>query len=193
MPEQGSAQDHQNDEVQGGLNILDKKLIEVESWLSEYIILEKRIDALYKQSQRPHLREMFLKMGPKGDKNMAVDTDKVNVMGGHKPIPWMFNLEAVFAKVNEISDEIGESMKACAAQMQDIRCTVGMAGLDNEEALYVEQRYFLGMSVKEMERDGCRLTRLKEIKMSSLKKICAARSTTTVCDPKRPLTTNCVG
>lgn len=193
MREQGSAQDHQNDEVQGGLNILDKKLIEVESWLSEYLILEKRIDALYKQSQRPHLREMFLKMGPKGDKNMAVDTEATRVDGGKSPIPWAVNLESVLAKVKEISQDISDNIMDCVRQQMDIRCAVDQAGLTHEEYLYVEQRYFLGMSVKEMERDGCRLTRLKEIKMSSLKKICAARSTTTVCDPKRPLTTNCVG
>ena len=154
---------------------MDKNLVQVESWLSNYTILEKRIDALYKQSQRPQLKEMFLKMAPKGDKNMAIDTEAVSVSGGHKPIPWAVNLESVLSKVKEISDGISESMKACAAQMQDIRCAVSMAGLDNEEYLYIEQRYFLGMSVKEMERDGCMRTRLSDVKMSALQKIYDAR------------------
>jgi hypothetical protein len=50
-----------------------------------------------------------------------------------------------------------------------------MAGLTNEEQLYIEQRYFLGMSVREMEREGCRETRLREIKRSALEKIHLAR------------------
>jgi len=154
---------------------LTKELVEVERWLSEYTIIEKRIDALYKQSQRPHLRDLALKLGPRGDKNMAVDTEKVRVDGGKRPLPWYIEYERLYPKLKEVSEEISQEILACEHQLTDMRAIVRMAGLTNEEQLYIEQRYFLGMSVREMEREGCRETRLKEIKKSALEKICAAR------------------
>lgn len=158
---------------------MTNELIQTESWLAEYLILEKRIGALYKQAERPQLRDMFLKMAPKGDKNMAVDTDKVNVQGGNKPIPWAANLETIYAKVKEISQDISDKIMACVEQQTDMRCAVDRARLTHEEYLYVEQRYFLGMSVKEMERDGCMATRLKQIKRSALEKISVVRGNAT--------------
>ena len=150
---------------------MTKELIQIESWLSEYLILEKRIESLYKQAQRPHLREMFLKMGPKGDKNIAVDTDKINVQGGHKPVMWATNLEGVYARVKEMSDDITSKLQACLAQQAEIMSVVDSAGLDHEEYLYIEQRDFEGLSVKEMERNGCGETKLLQIKRAALQKI----------------------
>ena len=152
-----------------------KELVEVERWLSEYTILEKRIDALYKQSKRRHLRELALKMGPRGDKNMAVDTEKVRVDGGQRPVPWYITFEQLYHNLKEVSEEISQEILACEHQLTDMRSVVRMAGLTNEEQLYIEQRYFLGMSVREMEREGCRETRLREIKRSALEKIHLAR------------------
>lgn len=154
---------------------MDKNLIQTESWLSEYLILEKRIDALAAQAQKPGLLGMFIKMGPKGIKDMAVQTDAIHVDGGFPPLPWATKLESVYAKVKEFSEDISTKMMACVAQMTDIRCAVDRAGLTQEEALYIEQRYFLGMSVKEMERDGCGRSKLSDIKLSALEKISAVR------------------
>lgn len=155
---------------------MDKHLIETEKWLSEYIILEKRIDALYKQSQRPHLKELALKFAPKGDKNMAVDTEKVRVDGGHRPVPWVIDFEKLYPKLKEISDEITDQILECEHELADMRMVVGRAGLTNEERLYIEQRYFLGMSVKEMERDGVGRNKLADTKKSALEKIHKSRS-----------------
>lgn len=157
---------------------MDKSLIETESWLSEYRIIEKRIDSLYKQAQRPMLREAFLKMGPKGDANMAVDMGRINVDGGHNPIPWVVNLESAYAKAKDISDDIASKIEACLAQQAMMLLAVDRAGLTQEEHLYIEQRYFEGMSVKEMEREGCRHTRLVDVKRSALEKIYSARTQT---------------
>lgn len=154
---------------------MTKEQIQIESWLSEYLILEKRIDALYEQAQKPGMLGMFIKMGPKSTANMAVQTDAIHVDGGFPPLPWAINLETVYAKVKELSDDISEKIMACVAQMADIKCAVDRAGLTHEEYLYVEQRYFLGMSVKEMERDGCKRTRLGDVKESALQKIYQAR------------------
>lgn len=154
---------------------MDKHLIETEKWLSEYTIIEKRINALLQQSQRLHLKELALKLGPKGDKNMAVDTEKVRVDGGHRPVPWVIDFEKLYPKLKEISDEITDQILECEHELADRQIVVGRADLTNEERLYIEQRYFLGMSVKEMERNGCRETRLLQIKRSALKKIYDAR------------------
>lgn len=155
---------------------MDKHLIETEKWLSEYTIIEKRIDALYKQSQRPHLKELALKFAPKGDKNMAVDTEKVRVDGGHRPVPWVIDFEKLYPKLKEISDEITDQILECEHELADMRMVVGRAGLTNEERLYIEQRYFLGMSVKEMERDGVGRNKLADTKKSALEKIHKSRS-----------------
>ncbi len=154
---------------------MTNELITTESWLAEYLILEKRIDALYEQAQKPGLLGMFAKMGPKGIKNMAVQTDAIHVDGGFPPLPWAVSLEPIMADLQKRYDEISADMKACIAEMADIKCVVGQAGLTNEERLYIEQRYFLGMSVKEMEREGCGETKLLQIKRSALQKICDAR------------------
>ena len=154
---------------------MDKHILETESWLQDYKILEKRIDALYEQAQKPGLLGMFLKMGPKGDKDMAVDTDKVSVQGGHKPVMWATNLEEIYSKVKEMSDDIARKIQACLAQQSDMVQVVDSAGLSTEEYLYIEQRYFLGMSVKEMERNGAGETKLQQIKRSALEKISVAR------------------
>lgn len=159
---------------------MDKHLIETESWLQEYRILEQRIESLYCQAQRPQLKEMFLRMGPRGDKNMAVDLDRINVQGGHRPVPWAVNLESVCEKIKQMSEETMGKIMACLAQQNDMVLTVERAGLSHEENLYVEQRYFLGMSIKEMERDGCMETRLRQIKLSALQKIYDSRNRTMV-------------
>ena len=151
---------------------MDKNLIQTESWLSEYLILEKRITALYKQADCPYLKNMFLKMGPQGDKNMAVNIEQERVSGGSKAIPWAMNLEEIYAKVKEVSDDINTKIVACVTQQTEIRHAVAIAGLSHEEYLYIEQRYFLGMSVKEMEREGCGYNKLANIKKFALEKIC---------------------
>jgi hypothetical protein len=155
---------------------LTKELVEVEKWLSEYTIIEKRIDALYKQAKRPHLRDLALKLGPRGDKNMAVDTEQVRVDGGHRPVPWIVDFEKLYPKLGEISDEITDQILACEHELADRRMVVGRADLTNEERLYIEQRYFLGMSVKEMERDGVGRNKLADTKKSALEKIHKSRS-----------------
>lgn len=150
-----------------------KELVEVERWLSEYIILEKRIDALYKQAKRPHLRDLAFKLGPRGDKNMAVDTERVKVDGGKRPVPWYVTFEREYPKLKEVSEEIGQEILACEHQLTDMRAVVRMAGLTNEEQLYIEQRYFLGMSVRELEGEGYGRNKLADIKKSALEKIAA--------------------
>lgn len=155
---------------------MTKELVEVEKWLSEYQIIEKRIDALYKQSKRRHLRELALKLGPRGDKNMAVDTEQVRVSGGHQPLPWIVDFEMLYPKIAEVSEEISQEILACEHQLTDMRSVVRMAGLTNEEQLYIEQRYFLGMSVREMERDGVGRNKLADTKKSALEKIHKSRS-----------------
>lgn len=152
-----------------------KELVEVERWLSEYTILEKRIDALYKQAKRPHIRDLALKLGPRGDKNMAVDTEQVRVSGGHQPLPWIVDFEMLYPKIAEVSEEISQEILACEHQLTDMRAMVRMAGLTNEEQLYIEQRYFLGMSVRELEVEGYGRNKLADIKKSALEKIAAAR------------------
>ncbi len=154
---------------------MTKELAEVERWLSEYTIIEKRIDALYKQAKRPHLRDLALKLGPRGDKNMAVDTEQVRVSGGHQPLPWIVDFEMLYPKIAEVSEEISQEILACEHQLTDMRAVVRMAGLTSEEQLYIEQRYFLGMTVREMEQEWCGRTRLQGIKVSALKKIYDAR------------------
>lgn len=158
---------------------MNKHLIETEKWLSEYTIIEKRINALLQQSQRPHLKELALKFAPKGDKNMAVDTEKVRVDGGHRPVPWIVDFEKLYPKLRKISDEITDQILECEHELADRQIVVGRADLTNEERLYIEQRYFLGMSVKEMERNGCGETRLKQIKRSALEKIATVRGKVT--------------
>lgn len=150
-----------------------KELVEVERWLSEYTILEKRIDALYKQAKRPHLRDLAFKLGPRGDKNMAVDTERVKVDGGKRPVPWYVTFEREYPKLKEVSEEIGQEILACEHQLTDMRAVVRMAGLTNEEQLYIEQRYFLGMSVRELEGEGYGRNKLADIKKSALEKIAA--------------------
>lgn len=152
---------------------MTKELVEVERWLSEYTIIEKRIDALYKQSQRPHLRDLALKLGPRGDKNMAVDTEKVRVDGGQRPVPWYITFEQLYHNLKEVSEEISQEILACEHQLTDMRAVVRMAGLTNEEQLYIEQRYFLGMSVRELEGEGYGRNKLADIKKSALEKIAA--------------------
>lgn len=152
---------------------MTKELVEVERWLSEYTILEKRIDALYKQAKRPHLRDLALKLGPRGDKNMAVDTERVKVDGGKRPVPWYVTFEREYPKLKEVSEEIGQEILACEHQLTDMRAVVRMAGLTNEEQLYIEQRYFLGMSVRELEGEGYGRNKLADIKKSALEKIAA--------------------
>jgi hypothetical protein len=154
---------------------LTKELVEVERWLSEYTILEKRIDALYKQAKRPHLRDLALKLGPRGDKNMAVDTEQVRVSGGHQPLPWIVDFEMLYPKIAEVSEEISQEILACEHQLTDMRSVVRMAELTNEEQLYIEQRYFIGMSVRELEGEGYGRNKLADIKKSALEKIAAAR------------------
>ena len=152
---------------------MTKELVEVEKWLSEYTIIEKRIDALYKQAKRPHLRDLALKLGPRGDKNMAVDTERVKVDGGKRPVPWYVTFEREYPKLKEVSEEIGQEILACEHQLTDMRAVVRMAGLTNEEQLYIEQRYFLGMSVRELEGEGYGRNKLADIKKSALEKIAA--------------------
>jgi hypothetical protein len=154
---------------------LTKELVEVERWLSEYTILEKRIDALYKQAKRPHLRDLALKLGPRGDNNMAVDTELIRVDGGKRPLPWYIEYERLYPKLKEVSEEISQEILACEHQLTDMRSVVRMAELTNEEQLYIEQRYFLGMSVRELEGEGYGRNKLADIKKSALEKIVAAR------------------
>jgi len=154
---------------------MTKELTQTESWLSEYLILEKRVDALYQQAQRPALKEMFLKLGPKGDKNMAVDTEATRVSGGRACVPFNVCLDEIQAKLKEMAEDIRAKIQSCLAQQADIQAVVDRAGLTHEEYLYIEQRYFIGMSVKEMERDGCKHNRLANIKRVALEKICDAR------------------
>lgn len=154
---------------------MTKELAEVERWLSEYTIIEKRIDALYKQAKRPHLRDLALKLGPRGDNNMAVDTEQVRVSGGHQPLPWIVDFEMLYPKIAEVSEEISQEILACEHQLTDMRSVVRMAGLTNEEQLYIEQRYFLGMSVRELEGEGYGRNKLADIKKAALEKIAAAR------------------
>lgn len=154
---------------------MTKDILETEKWLSEYTIIEKRIDALYKQSQRPHLRDLALKLGPRGDKNMAVDTERVKVDGGKRPLPWYIEYERLYHNLKEVSEEISQEILACEHQLTDMRAVVRMAGLTNEEQWYIEERYYNGTSVKQLEREGYGRNKLADIKRSALEKIAKAR------------------
>jgi hypothetical protein len=104
---------------------------------------------------------------------MAVDTERVKVDGGKRPVPWYVTFEREYPKLKEVSEEIGQEILACEHQLTDMRAVVRMAGLTNEEQLYIEQRYFLGMSVRELEGEGYGRNKLADIKKSALEKIAA--------------------
>lgn len=143
---------------------------EAEIKLQNYPILEARINSIIKELQKLDLRDVALSMGPSDIK--IPDLTETHVQHSHKEWvdEFLDKFEQLAAKKKIISDEMAD----CLEKQNGIRLMVGRAGLDENESLYVELRYYGGHSVKEMTEmwpNGRSDTWLSDIRKSALQKI----------------------
>ena len=89
---------------------------------------------------------------------------------GYDTLPWNQQYDAAVSQLNDREKmELAELRDGLARREAAVRA----AGLSQKEYWYVEQRWYNGKKVKELELTGCRETSLRKIKMSALKKISA--------------------
>lgn len=141
--------------------------IEAEKKLMEYAILEKRVETLMKQSKRAGLVQIALSQGPKDIK--PTDLTEPRIQCSHEP--WIDRFFKAYERLNKKLDQISDEMQTCLERQTDIRIMVEGAGLDDDERLYCNLRYFEGKTVKELEAEWKSKAWLADVKKTALQKI----------------------
>lgn len=142
----------------------------VESLLNEYIILEKRFEALMNQSKKTGLMQIALSLGPKDLKGKDLSEPSARTSHGE----WVDEFERACEKLRRKVQFITDEMAECLEKQDEIRLMLQRAELDENGKLYCELRYIEGHSVKEITElwpNGRSDTWLGDIRKDALQKI----------------------
>jgi hypothetical protein len=149
--------------------------MQVESRLLDYIVLEARIVAALERLRSSGGytggRGVALSMGPG---NAPLTQGFSSAHTGRSRREWLDEFYARVEKMPALSQTYSDEIAECIEQQEEIQLMVRRAGLDAEEALYCELRYFQGLMVKDLplrwpKRIG--ESRLNELRRRLLQKI----------------------
>lgn len=145
-------------------------ITEVENKLQEYIILEMRIETKIGELRKNAYRDAAIQMGPKDVTAYDATQIPAHTNKGDWLDEFLGRFESIARKQKIISDEMSD----CLKRQIEIRDMVDRAGLDDDESLYCELRYFKGHAVKELSNlwpNQKSPTWLNDIRKSALQKI----------------------